>query len=45
LHLYHAKPLRLLDGEKYHLISRLSDLPIATPVRKILEAKTIELGL
>lgn len=45
LHLYHARPPRLLDGEKYHLISRLPDLPIATPVRKILVAKTIELGL
>ena len=45
LHLYHAQPPHLLEGEKYHLISELSNLPIATPIRKILDQKAMELGL
>ena len=45
LHLYHARPANLLDGEKFHAISDLADLPIATPIRKILTQKTMALGL
>jgi hypothetical protein len=43
LYLYHAKPPHLLEGEEYHFISKLSNLPIATPIRKILSAKASEL--
>ena len=42
LYLYHAKPPHLLEDEEYHFISELSDLPIATPIRKILSAKASE---
>ncbi len=45
LYLYHARPPHLIDGEKFHPISDLADLPIATPIRKILTQKTTELGL
>jgi A/G-specific adenine glycosylase len=45
LHLYHARPPHLLDGEKFHSISDLADLPIATPIRKILTQKNTELGI
>lgn len=43
LHLYHAKPPHLLEDEEYHLISELSNLPIATPIRKILSQKATDL--
>jgi len=36
LSLYRVKPAHLISGEKYHLISDLLTLPIATPIRKIL---------
>lgn len=45
LHLYHAKPLHLLEGEEYHDTSELLNLPIATPIRKILGEKAGNLGL
>jgi A/G-specific adenine glycosylase len=45
LHLYQAKPPHLLEDEEYHFISELTNLPIATPIRKILEQKTPELGI
>ncbi len=39
LHLYRSDPGDLLDGEKYHALTELESLPIATPVRKILVAE------
>ena len=36
LHLYRQQPQRLLPGEAYHPLASLPDLPIATPVRRIL---------
>jgi A/G-specific adenine glycosylase len=36
--LYHEKPGKLLEGEKFHPVSSLESLPIATPIRKILNA-------
>lgn len=38
LRLYSQKPSALLAGEAYHPLASLADLPIATPVRKILSA-------
>lgn len=38
LHLYHSHPMELLSGETYHSVDSLADLPIATPIRKILNA-------
>lgn len=37
LSLYRQKPSALLDGERYHPLSSLTDLPVATPIRKILK--------
>ncbi len=34
--LYREKPPHLISGEKYHHLGDLSNLPIATPIRKIL---------
>lgn len=36
LFLYRLKPRDLLPGECYHPLARLDDLPMATPIRKIL---------
>jgi A/G-specific adenine glycosylase len=36
LHLYRAEPPNQLPEEHYHRIDKLADLPIATPIRKIL---------
>jgi len=37
LYLYHQKPASLQEGEVYHPINQLSRLPIASPIRKLLE--------
>ena len=42
LFLYRSKPQSLLEGECFHELSTLDELPIATPIRKIL--KTTDLG-
>ncbi len=39
VHLYRADPGGLLKGEEFIPISELADLPIATPMRKILESE------
>jgi A/G-specific adenine glycosylase len=36
LSLYREQPRSLLDGERYHRLDALGDLPMATPIRKIL---------
>jgi A/G-specific adenine glycosylase len=38
LSLYRDKPKKLLDGEAYHPLSKIENLPIATPIRKILNS-------
>ncbi|MFT6864458.1 MAG: A/G-specific adenine glycosylase [Akkermansiaceae bacterium] len=39
LHLYRSDPGDLRDGEKYHPLTEVDSLPIATPIRKILVAE------
>lgn len=39
VHLYHSDPGKLREGEAYHEISDLKSLPIASPIRRILESE------
>ncbi|MEJ6579968.1 MAG: A/G-specific adenine glycosylase [Akkermansiaceae bacterium] len=39
VHLYHHNPGKILEGEVFHKISDLESLPIASPMRRILESE------
>lgn len=41
LHLYRTCPRKILSGEVYHPVKSLADLPIATPIRRILSSSLV----